>query len=176
MRYFCDHQYVLGTVVGDPVELNSIDAVLGKNRKRPLLVGSLKANIAHAEPASGLNSISKLLIAMETGVLAPTINHKVTRKAITGLVEGRLRVVTEKTPWPTDKRIASVNSFGFGGANGHILLEANPKLKTNTEMPSIPVLVCVSSRTREGVELQLKRVLDNPKDLEYISLFHNIYR
>lgn len=49
-----------GTTVGDPVEVNATDEVLCKNRSSPLLMGSVKSNLGHSEPASGVCQIVKV--------------------------------------------------------------------------------------------------------------------
>lgn len=54
-------KFIAGTVVGDPEELNTIDTVFTTNRKRPLLIGAVKSNIGHSEPASGLCSVVKVI-------------------------------------------------------------------------------------------------------------------
>lgn len=58
-----------GTKVGDPQEVNSIADFFCKNRSEPLLIGSVKSNMGHSEPASGLASLAKLVIAMEAGMI-----------------------------------------------------------------------------------------------------------
>lgn len=67
-------------------------------------------------------------------------------------------MVTEPTPW--DGGLAGVNSFGFGGANCHVLLSSNPKVKVNNGLPldDLPRLVCTSGRTEEAVEVILSEV------------------
>lgn len=42
-----------GTKAGDPEEVNAITDMFCKDRKTPLLIGSVKSNLGHAEPASG---------------------------------------------------------------------------------------------------------------------------
>jgi fatty acid synthase len=66
--------------------------------------------------------------------------------------------VTEKHPW--NGHLASINSFGFGGANAHILLQRNEKEKINGGAPAdpIPRLVVASGRTEEAVDVILKDV------------------
>lgn len=49
-----------GTKVGDPEEVYAIDEILTKNRQTPLWIGSVKSNIGHSEPSSGLCSITKV--------------------------------------------------------------------------------------------------------------------
>ncbi|KAJ8946535.1 hypothetical protein NQ318_004671 [Aromia moschata] len=71
-----------GTLVGDPEEGNAIDATLTKKRKTPLLIGSIKSNIGHSEPASGICAITKCIIAMESGFLPPNDHFNTPRKEI----------------------------------------------------------------------------------------------
>lgn len=54
-----------GTWVGDPEELNAMDKIFLKGRNTPLLIGSVKSNLGHAEPASGLCQLVKVLTRMD---------------------------------------------------------------------------------------------------------------
>jgi len=81
-----------GTKVGDPQEVNSIADVFCKGRNTPLLIGSVKSNMGHSEPASGLCSIAKALIAMESGVIPGNLHFKNPNKDIPALNDGRLKV------------------------------------------------------------------------------------
>jgi fatty acid synthase len=67
-----------GTKVGDPQELNAIADVFCKDRpsNRPLLIGSVKSNMGHSEPASGLCSMAKVILAMQEGVLPGNLHFK----------------------------------------------------------------------------------------------------
>jgi len=95
---------------------------------------------------------------MESGYLPPNINFSTPREGVLGFEEGRLQVVTEKTPWPGG--LIGINSFGFGGANCHVLLKSNPKEKVNGGRPkdNLPRLVAVSGRTNEAVDSLLDDV------------------
>ncbi|CAD5216831.1 unnamed protein product [Bursaphelenchus okinawaensis] len=141
-----------GTKVGDPQEAYAISQVFCSNRTQPLLIGSVKSNMGHAEPASGLASITKLLVAMDRGKIPPNLHFNEPNEYIEGLKEGILKVVTE----PTDINggYIGVNSFGFGGSNTHVILKANEKLKALPEIPeaTIPQLVLYPGRTKEAVE------------------------
>lgn len=105
-----------GTKVGDPEECATLDKIFCKNRKEPLLIGSIKSNMGHTESSSGICSLTKILLAFETGLIAPNLNFNKPRQDIPALVEGRLKVCTEATPLTGN--LAAANSFGFGGANG----------------------------------------------------------
>ncbi|KAL2729284.1 fatty acid synthase-like [Vespula maculifrons] len=164
-----------GTKVGDPKEINAIDRIFTKNRNNPLKVGSIKANVGHAEPASGICSIAKAIISMESGLIPPNINLNQPRKDVKAFTEGRVKVVTETTP--LDGEYIGVNAFGFGGANAHILLKSNPKTKINKGLPNddLPRLVVVSGRTKEAVATILNDIDNRPIDIEFIRLLHDIH-
>jgi len=78
--------------VGDPQEANAIADVFCKDRNTPLLVGSVKSNMGHSEPASGLCSVAKVLIAMESGVIPPNLHYQDPNPDIPALSEGKLQV------------------------------------------------------------------------------------
>ncbi|CAL8122739.1 unnamed protein product [Orchesella dallaii] len=164
-----------GTKVGDPQELNSIADVFCKGRdpQKPLLIGSVKSNMGHSEPASGLCSMAKILHAMQEGVLPANLHFKQPNPDIPALSDGRFKVVSENMPW--EGGLVGVNSFGFGGANVHIILKTNPKQKIKeAEQPSAPVLVPFSGRTKEAVEYTLKTWAEQPHDSDLNGLFHEI--
>ncbi|XP_067207655.1 fatty acid synthase-like isoform X2 [Linepithema humile] len=163
------------TRVGDPEEINAIRNVLCQNRKTPLMVGSVKSNLGHAEPASGFTQIAKVIIAFETGFVPPNINFTSPRNDIDALMDGSIRVITEAMPLKNG--YIAMNSFGFGGSNAHLLLKWNPKKKVNNGAPidDLPRLVALSGRTEESVKLFLNDVANHPIDVEYIRLLHDIH-
>lgn len=85
-----------GTKVGDPQEVNSIAELFCKNRKTPLLIGSVKSNMGHSEPASGLCSLAKVLIAMENGLIPTNLHYQNPNMDIPALSDGRLKVRINK--------------------------------------------------------------------------------
>lgn len=99
-----------------------------------------------------------MVIANETGFLLPNLHYKRPREGVKALEEGRLKVVTEVTPW--DGGLVGINSFGFGGANAHVLLKTHDKNKVNGGAPTddLPRLGIASSRTMEGVRALLDDV------------------
>ncbi|KAI1379228.1 hypothetical protein F4677DRAFT_453263 [Hypoxylon crocopeplum] len=115
-----------GTPVGDPIELRGITNMFLENSKREsLLVGAVKTNIGHAEAASAMASIMKVVLAMELGTIPASIGVKNYNPKI-DFLNGRLQVVKDTLEWPTgySVRRASVNSFGYGGANAHAIIES----------------------------------------------------
>ncbi|CAK9800538.1 Fatty acid synthase [Anthophora quadrimaculata] len=164
-----------GTSVGDPEELNAIEKVFCQGRSSPLKIGSIKSNMGHTEPASGLCSVAKVIIAMESGLIPPNLHFKSPMKGIKCFDEGKVQVVTEPTPW--NGGYVGINSFGFGGANAHILLKSFAKEKVNNGAPSdnLPRLVVVSGRTEDALKTLLGYVESIPVDVEYIRLLHDVH-
>ena len=95
---------------------------------------------------------------MESGFLPPNLHYNKPLKGVKALEKGSLKVVTEVTPWECG--YCAVNSFGFGGANCHVLLKSNPKEKVKNGAPqdNLPRLVVASSRTKEGIQILLQDV------------------
>ncbi|KAG5867089.1 hypothetical protein JTB14_013864 [Gonioctena quinquepunctata] len=167
-----------GTRIGDPEESAAIDDELAKGRESRLLVGSVKSNIGHSEPSSGIASIIKCIIGLETGLIPPNSHFSTPNKNINGLLEGRMKVVSKPMPFDDDRGLIGINSFGFGGGNCHILLKKNRKEKMNSGIPSdnIPRLLCLSGRTEQAVTTILDEVELNVLDAEYIRLLHDAFR
>ncbi|KAI2092193.1 hypothetical protein LOZ63_002180 [Ophidiomyces ophidiicola] len=116
-----------GTPVGDPIETHSIGSVFSSTRVQddPLLIGSVKSNLGHSEAAAGISSLIKTALAIQKKIIPGTIGVENVNPAIK-LDEWKLKIVTNASPWPANIPIrrASVNSFGYGGANAHVILEA----------------------------------------------------
>ncbi|KAK3944449.1 hypothetical protein QBC46DRAFT_350516 [Diplogelasinospora grovesii] len=120
--------HMTGTPTADPIEAEALARTFGQGRgaEDPVLVGSVKPNIGHTEPVSGLAAIIKTIFVLQQGVIPPNVNYEKTNPKIP-LAEWRLKVPTALTPWPAGKlRRASVNNFGYGGTNAHVILEAAP--------------------------------------------------
>jgi acyl transferase domain-containing protein/NADPH:quinone reductase-like Zn-dependent oxidoreductase len=124
-QYFESHG--TGTPVGDPIEMTAIANTIGAARKAqgldPLWVGSIKPSVGHTEGCSGLAGVFKSIVCLEKGKLVPTygvqdLNPKLKLK------EWNLALPEEIMNWPgKGQRRISVNSFGFGGANAHAILD-----------------------------------------------------
>jgi acyl transferase domain-containing protein/NADPH:quinone reductase-like Zn-dependent oxidoreductase/acyl carrier protein len=118
-----------GTKVGDPAELWAIGSVLGKVRSQPLLIGSIKSNIGHAEPASGVLGLIKAVLSLENNYLpaslhAETLNDNVDFDDLNVEVNRTGRAL----PRTEERRLAGVNSFGFGGTNVHVVISDPPSV------------------------------------------------
>lgn len=116
-----------GTAAGDPVETAAIGHALGMQRAAPLVIGSVKCNLGHLETASAMAGIMKSLLVLREGRIPPQIHITRLNPAI-DLKGLNLRVPLRmiRMPRVSGRPLVGVNSFGFGGANGHLLLEAAP--------------------------------------------------
>uniref|UniRef100_A0A1A9WBK1 Uncharacterized protein n=1 Tax=Glossina brevipalpis TaxID=37001 RepID=A0A1A9WBK1_9MUSC len=163
-----------GTKAGDPEECRAIDNVICSQRSKPLLVGSIKSNLGHTEAAAGVCSLAKVCLALERRKIAPNINLTKLRSEISALTEERLIVV--KDIMNLEKPYIGVNSFGFGGANAHVLLKAFDRTKINNGVPDddIPRLITWAGRTEESVNVIFDSIEGKPLDAEFISLLQNI--
>lgn len=112
-----------GTRVGDPAEADALGKVLGQKRSAPLLIGSVKTNIGHLEPASGLAGVVKSIQALEHDLLPASLHFNEPNPDIR-FDELNIEVAAKAQPLAKSRgaRYAGVNSFGFGGANAHVLL------------------------------------------------------
>jgi len=164
-----------GTKAGDPEELGAIDKLFCKDRKTPLLIGSVKSNMGHAEPTSGLCAIAKALIAMETGVIPPNLHFAIPNPKIPALTEGRIRVIDKATLW--NGGLVGINSFGAGSANSHVILRSNSKVKVSLDTVEqlLPKLVAASGRTKEAVKVLLNKANEHRHDNEFLSLLYSVH-
>ncbi|KAH0592344.1 Polyketide synthase [Metarhizium humberi] len=111
-----------GTFVGDPLELTAISSAFAPNRESDLFVSSVKSVIGHLEGGAGIAGLISATLAVESGSIPPVTNLQKLNPNIPN--QKRIRFTKEAIPWPRgDLRRASVNSFGFGGTNAHVVLE-----------------------------------------------------
>ena len=115
-----------GTTVGDPIELNAVTAVYGREREpdHPLLVGSVKTNIGHLESAAGVAGLIKAALVLKRGVIPKHLHFQDPEPSLDwdGLP---VRITSEMMDWPRRgwPRAAGVNSFGISGTNAHLVVE-----------------------------------------------------
>ncbi|KAL7934550.1 putative polyketide synthase [Trichoderma chlorosporum] len=131
-----------GTSVGDPMETGAVGQVFGDHG---IYIGSVKPNIGHGEGASGLNSLIKAVLSLEHETIPPQINFSEPSPQIKW-DRYHFKVPIEPTPWPTDRlKRVSVNCFGVGGANAHVIVDsarpyASHKQHISTTGPQLLVI------------------------------------
>jgi polyketide synthase 13 len=114
-----------GTVLGDPIEAQALGRVIGRGRPadKPALLGAVKTNVGHMESAAGAASLAKMVLALHHDKLPPSINY-VGPNPYIDFDAAHLRFLDTAADWPRygGYAVAGVSSFGFGGANAHVVL------------------------------------------------------
>jgi acyl transferase domain-containing protein/acyl-CoA synthetase (AMP-forming)/AMP-acid ligase II len=115
-----------GTTLGDPIEVNSLKAVLMENRRsdQPCWIGSVKTNIGHLESAAGIAGLIKTILSLEHGEIPPHL-HLSRLNPYIELEQTPIVIPTQLQSWRLAEvpRLAGVSAFGFGGTNVHVILE-----------------------------------------------------
>jgi len=114
-----------GTVLGDPIEFESLAATYGRGEV-PCALGAVKTNLGHLEAAAGVAGFIKAVLGVGHPEIPPNLHFTRWNPAIDP-AGTRFYVPTEPIPWPsTGPRRAGVSSFGLGGTNAHVVVEEAP--------------------------------------------------
>ncbi len=163
-----------GTALGDPIEVRSLQAVLGEGRSadQPCLIGSVKSNIGHLEAAAGMAGLIKLVLCIRHGQVVPTLHFKTLNPQI-ALHGTPFAIASQLQAWPNGERLASISSFGFGGTNAHAILSAPPDDGNGgltpqgmAEVRTDHHLLLLSAHTRPALATLAKRYLGRLKQHE----------
>ena len=120
-----------GTPVGDPVEASAIGRSIGQKRTCRLPIGSIKSNIGHLEPASGLAGVLKAVLALNHGLLPPSLHFNEPSPNI-NFDTLNINVCDQAQLLPMSaEQYAGVSSFGFGGTNAHVVVAPGHKAVTH---------------------------------------------
>ncbi|QLE70944.1 SDR family NAD(P)-dependent oxidoreductase [Streptomyces rectiverticillatus] len=144
-----------GTPVGDPLETMAVGRALGMRRVTGVLpIGSVKSNLGHLEPASGMAGLCKALLVLEHRMAPASLHAEPPHPDIdfTGL---GLTPVTENRPLPgVERPVVGVSSYGFGGANAHAILAPAPPLPAPRDCAQPPEGLPVLVSARSGAALK----------------------
>ncbi|WP_218177801.1 type I polyketide synthase [Amycolatopsis australiensis] len=151
-----------GTKLGDPIEAQALLATYGRDRDRPLWLGSVKSNIGHTQAAAGVAGMMKVVLAMRAGVLPATL-HAAEPSSHVDWTAGQVRLLTGEQPWPRGPRArrAGVSSFGISGTNAHLILEEPPPAEPREPEPDRLVPWLLSATSAEAVRTQAEQLHDH---------------
>lgn len=143
-----------GTPAGDPEEARAIAKVFAENRDEPLLIGSVKSNMGHAEGVSGLCSLAKVICTFENELLPCNLHYNNPNPNIQPLIERRIVPVNRNIPFKHN--LIPMNCYGFGGVNVHGIFKThtrkiNPDVDFNIA-PEYPRLITMFGRSKEAIE------------------------
>ena len=170
-----------GTAVGDPIETKAISQALGLKREKPLLIGSIKSNLGHLESASGVAGLAKAIGCLNHRSVPATIGINKPNPNIQ-FDDWNLKVVTDTTPLKEKGTLTvGINSFGFGGANAHVILQS-PSSATLTKknhinkVQTLPLII--SAKNSNGLSqgtLELANFLETSHRHSFYDIAHTAF-
>jgi len=153
-----------GTTLGDPIEANALAEVFGDSRPqdRPLYLGSLKSNIGHAQAASGVIGLIKVVQSLRHRTLPRTLHADTPSRHVDWDGSG-LHLLREPAPWASAARRirrAGVSAFGISGTNAHVIVEEAPTVEAELqgELALGKWLFVLSGRGEASVRAQAARL------------------
>ncbi|MBV7339841.1 aminotransferase class III-fold pyridoxal phosphate-dependent enzyme, partial [Chloroflexi bacterium TSY] len=152
-----------GTALGDPIEVNALKQIINQGTTHqeqaacePCWIGSVKTNIGHLESAAGIASLIKVVLSLQAGKIPPHLHFSELNLRIS-LADSPLAIPTQGQPWPAERRMAGISSFGFGGTNAHIILGEAPKGAETSE--SVEVLQVANDSEFAETSSEMERPL-----------------
>ncbi|OAQ61798.1 polyketide synthase [Pochonia chlamydosporia 170] len=151
-----------GTVLGDPLEVEAISKAMNKNRRDdddPLILGAVKPSIGHGEAVSGLSALIKAVLAVERGIIPPT-RGVMNPTPVIKWDAWRVSVSHDPQFFPSKlpiKRV-SVNAFGYGGTNAHVIVESADSILTLPQTYKYRHM----NRSAKSIQMQTKAERSRP--------------
>ncbi|MFC4852121.1 SDR family NAD(P)-dependent oxidoreductase [Actinophytocola glycyrrhizae] len=153
-----------GTAMGDPIEVAALSMVYGDgtDEREWCGIGSVKANIGHLSQSAGIISVIKAVLAIEHGMIPPSINYERPNPAI-DFAETPFYVNSTLTKWDPHglPRTAGVSSFGIGGTNAHVVLREAPATTRARRETAGPQVLALSARSDAALATALTQLADH---------------
>lgn len=150
-----------GTKAGDPVECGALGEVLGRVRScGELPIGSVKSTVGHLESAAGVAGVCKALLVLREHRIPRTLHSLPLTEAIDFAGLGLAPVTEDHSLPPRDRNIVGVNSFGFGGANAHVVLASPPARPAPPPADRRCRPVLVTARSAQALRMAAEAMAD----------------
>ena len=172
-----------GTAVGDPIETRALGEALGQHRlpTQPLPIGSVKGNVGHLEAASGIAGLLKAVYSLERRVVPAHIGMETPNPHIQ-FEQWNLEVVKANRPLRSSgKVIVGVNSFGFGGANAHVILESHSpdgsRRPARSKTHVLPIMISARDASALGAAARdfAQFIADQPQNALYDIAYQSVH-
>ncbi|CAJ1511101.1 type I polyketide synthase [[Mycobacterium] burgundiense] len=174
-----------GTPVGDPIEMRALANALTAERPatQPLVIGSVKTNIGHLEAGAGVAGLIKAALVLKHGFIPANLHLRTPTRHVS-LPDLKLEVPAAGRPFPDCvRRVAGVNSFGFGGTNAHVVL-AEPPAPAAAVAPDAHgggphTVLPISARSEEALAATAGRLAEHlatPGDITLADLAYTLGR
>ncbi len=167
-----------GTELGDPIEIAGLTQAFeeGTADRQFCAIGSAKSNLGHCESAAGIAGLTKVLLQMKHGQLAPSLHAKAQNPRI-DFAHSPFTLQRELAEWKRPRvevegglkeipRIAGISSFGAGGANAHVVVEEPPAERR--PRPQVPdqasALMVLSARTAPDLREKARQLAEAVRD------------
>ncbi len=148
-----------GTHLGDPIEITALTKGLNVTDPNTCAIGSVKANIGHAQSAAGMAGLIKMILSIKNKTVPPAINFSEPNPRI-NFNNSPFYVNTTPINWVDDTRIGGVNALAMGGVNAHVIVanfdsEKNSKAKFKYDYNIIPL----SANCEKSLEIMQKNLI-----------------
>lgn len=161
-----------GSRLGDPIEARALQRAYGRDRARPLLLGTMKSNIGHAQAASGAAGVIKMVMAIRRATLPKTLHAEVPTHEVDWST-GDLELLTEAREWPATGRLrrAGVSSFGLSGTNAHVIVEEypDPPVRRPTSGAAGPVPWVLTAHTAPALRALAQSMRGTEEDIQDVA-------
>ncbi len=140
------------TTLGDPIEIEALKEAFNTNKKGFCAIGSVKTNIGHLNVAAGIAGLIKTALALKYKLIPPSLHFETSNPKI-DFRNSPFYVNTALNPWKNEKYPlrAGISSFGIGGTNSHVILEAAPEEKDSAAGRKWKLLL-LSARTKQALD------------------------
>ncbi|MFF9479602.1 amino acid adenylation domain-containing protein [Streptomyces sp. NPDC014733] len=153
-----------GTRLGDPVEIGALRQAFDVPESGRTALTSVKSQLGHLGAAAGVVGLIRAVLGVHHGVIPPHADFRALSPHIDAdPTPFRFPVTAE--PWPADRpRVAAVSSFGIGGTNAHVVLEAPPTAAQATGSEAVDGALFLSASSPAALRADAARIADHLTD------------